>query len=401
MSKSLKIGIFCLILMSIFIAIFEAKRKKPVDWKETYSYKDKIPFGSYIFFKELKNIFPNLETYKINQSLYDFLETYLYDENSEGYYSDILCLGSEFTFGKAIRNQMDKYVENGAIVFISTYALDEEFLKSFEIETAYFSDSECKTKFETPRFSVSIFSKEVIYDKEESCYFFSKLPKNAEILGYFHRNHKKVPYFVRIPHKNGYYYLHLEPKIFTNYYLLKKDNFQVAYHSINYLNGTSIAWFDNTFDEAPYEEENSMFRFLLKHKSLRFAFYILLFLLVIYLIFRSKREQRAIPIVEPEENKSVEFAKTISSLYYERGNPENMVHKKIEYFLFNLRKTYLVDTSDILNSKFHFIVSEKTGLSLQEVCQFFKKIQLYQTSKSHTEEDLIDLNQLIEEFKIL
>lgn len=401
MSRSLKIGIICLIVLSIFIAIFESTRKKPIDWRESYSYKDKIPFGSYIFFKELKNIFPNLETYKINQSLYDFLEIYLNDENSEGYYSDILCLGNEFTFGKAIRNQMDKYVENGAIVFISTYTLDQEFLKSFEIETAYFSDNECNTKFETPRFSVSINSKEVVYDKEESCYFFSKLPKNAEILGYFHRDHKKVPYFIRIPYKNGFYYLHLEPKIFTNYYLLKKDNFQVAYHSINYLNGTSIAWFDNTFDDVPYEQEDTMFRFLLQHKSLRFAFYILLFSLLIYLIFRSKREQRAIPIVEPEQNKSLEFAKTISSLYYERGNPENMVHKKIEYFLFNLRKFYLVDTSDILNSKFHSIISEKSGLSKDEVRQFFKKIQLYKNSKNHTETDLKELNQLIEELKIL
>lgn len=399
MSKSLKIAIIGLILMSIFIGIFESTRKKTVDWRETYSYRDKIPFGSYIFYKELKSIFPNVETFKINQSLYDFLETYLYDENSEGYYSDILCIGREFTFGKAIRNQFDRYVENGAVVFISAYTLDKEFLKSFEIETAYFSDSECNTKFEIPRFSVSINPKEVVYDKEESCYFFSKLPKNAEILGYFHRDHKKVPYFIRIPHKNGFYYLHLEPKIFTNYYLLKKDNFQVAYHSINYLNGTSIAWFDNTFDDVPYEQEDSMFRFLLKHKSLRFAFYILLFCLIIYLIFRSKREQRAIPIVEPEQNKSVEFAKTISSLYYERGNPENMVQKKIEYFLFSLRKTYLVDTSDILNSKFHSIISEKLGLSINEVSEFFKKIQLYQTSKNHTENDLIELNQLIEEFK--
>ena len=45
MNKSIKIYIFILILIFIGIIWADASKEKPIDWTETFSLNDKIPFG--------------------------------------------------------------------------------------------------------------------------------------------------------------------------------------------------------------------------------------------------------------------------------------------------------------------------------------------------------------------
>src|SRR5690606_10183509 len=136
-----------------------------------------------------------------------------------------------------------------------------------------------------------------------------------------------VPNFIKVKHGKGVVFLHLEPEVFTNYYLLQKETFPVVYHSLQYLGDRQIVWYDG---RSHIKQETTPLRFILSDRALSSAWYLLLIALLFYLIFKSKREQRAVPIVEPEPNLSIAFAKTIGSLYYENGAPGNMVVKKIE-----------------------------------------------------------------------
>ncbi|MCB9201449.1 MAG: hypothetical protein H6604_00150 [Flavobacteriales bacterium] len=405
MNKGLKIGISLLVFILILIAVVESTQKKPINWKETLHYKDKIPFGTHILYKEIETIFPDLEyKYRLDEPMYEFFERYydtigIYEESylpKYEYYSDIFCINSSFEFNSAVTKELNEFVSSGGNVFISSYYLNNTFKDSLQIETQEYSDFYCKTEYETPKFSLTKSSQILEFDKEESAMWFSKLPKNAQILGFFHRQNIKVPYFVKIPKGKGFYYIHLEPKIFTNYYLLKKEQFSFAVLSLNYMKGERFLWYDSIPSK---NNETTPLRFILQNKNLRFAWYVLLFALIFYLLFKSKREQKAIPIVEPEENKSVEFAKTISSLYYEKGTPGNMIRKKIDYFLFHLRKKYLLDTTDILNSKFHKTLAEKTPFSEKEIKEFMIKINNTYNKPTNSEDDLIQLNKIIDEFE--
>lgn len=55
MPKSLKIYLFLLVLIFVGIIWADATKDKPIDWSETYSIKDKIPFGMYVLIKNIKS----------------------------------------------------------------------------------------------------------------------------------------------------------------------------------------------------------------------------------------------------------------------------------------------------------------------------------------------------------
>ena len=41
------VGIALLLILSLIYTWYEANRPRPVDWSETYSPKDKIPYGTH------------------------------------------------------------------------------------------------------------------------------------------------------------------------------------------------------------------------------------------------------------------------------------------------------------------------------------------------------------------
>ena len=93
----------------------------------------------------------------------------------------------------------------------------------------------------------------------------------------------------------------------------------------------------------------------------------------------------------------MEFVDTVGRLYYQNSNHKNMADKKITYFLdfirshFYIKKTHFTDE---LNE----IVSEKSGIELQEIQILFQNIQKMQRQTKITEKELSRLNHLIDQF---
>ena len=81
MSKSLRIYIVLLIFLLVGIVIIDINRPKPINWTPTYSIKDKIPFGMYVFDQEFSNIISPRKVKKISETPYEYLNT-LYDYDS-------------------------------------------------------------------------------------------------------------------------------------------------------------------------------------------------------------------------------------------------------------------------------------------------------------------------------
>ena len=51
----------------LVIIISEVIRPKPINWRPSYTALDKIPFGSFILFEEIKDLFKTSEVQKIQQ----------------------------------------------------------------------------------------------------------------------------------------------------------------------------------------------------------------------------------------------------------------------------------------------------------------------------------------------
>ena len=84
------------------------------------------------------------------------------------------------------------------------------------------------------------------------------------------------------------------------------------------------------------------------------------------MIFNAKRRQRVIPIIKPLPNTTVDFTKTIGNLYYQEGNHQNLIDKKIIYFLERVRNEYLIDTA-VLDENFIKKLHAKTGKDIKDI----------------------------------
>ena len=60
---------------------------------------------------------------------------------------------------------------------------------------------------------------------------------------------------------------------------------------------------------------------------IRIGFSVCLCYVLLFIIFHAKRKQRIVPVIEPLQNSSAEFVKTIGNLYLQEGNFKDMANK--------------------------------------------------------------------------
>ncbi|HRO76700.1 MAG TPA: hypothetical protein PLP27_11195 [Crocinitomicaceae bacterium] len=400
MKSRFKFSIILLVVVLVLSALMQATQKKKIDWNKTYNPLLTKPYDTYVLKQELPNLFhkkPTVTT--VNKSLYLFLE------EKENYNPNdaLLCIGTRFDIGEAGTKKLFNFVKNGGTVFMSipqfhyTAHIFDSLGLDYENYSAYETNNGI-TEYST-QLSVAKYNQKATFDKLETPRLFSELPKdssNITILGTMHVNETVAPNFVRVTYGKGTFFIHLEPDVFTNYYLLQKETFPIAIHALSYLEGKNILWYDGLYNT---DQQQTPLRFILSNQALSAAWYLLLVALIFYLIFKSKREQRAIPVIEPEANKSVEFAKTIGSLYYENGSSGSMAQKKIQYFLNDLRRNFHLDTNNLSDKKFVHSLSQRTSIPEQEVREFLSQLSLYHKNENCSIHELKALYTLIEEFK--
>ena len=127
------------------------------------------------------------------------------------------------------------------------------------------------------------------------------------------------------------------------------------------------------------------------------AWRLMIFGFLLYLLFKGKRQQRIIPVIEKPKNTTVEFAKSISSLYYQERDATDMVQKKITYFLDQVRQRYYLDTQQI-NEDFATKLYNKSGKDKDLVQQIVSIIIHFEQTQQAQEETLLQLDKWIDEF---
>jgi len=107
--------------------------------------------------------------------------------------------------------------------------------------------------------------------------------------------------------------------------------------------------------------------------------------------------QRAIPVLDPLHNTTIQFIKTIGALYHREGNHRNAALKLSSYFTNVLATKYYMNTFDENTYK---TLSAKSGVSLGDVVKTFDLIQVVKQSPQVSAELLKQLYEDITKFKI-
>jgi hypothetical protein len=130
---------------------------------------------------------------------------------------------------------------------------------------------------------------------------------------------------------------------------------------------------------------------------LEWAFYLILFGLLLYAIFAGKRTQRIIPVIPMPKNTSLEFVQNIGKMYFQQGDHSKIAQKKIYHLLLYIRERFGLRTHTI-DDEFKEMLTQRTGLPRREIELLFSEIVHAERTTGLSEWALLSLNRRIEEF---
>jgi len=226
-----------------------------------------------------------------------------------------------------------------------------------------------------------------------SFFEFKSSSASAVVLG---RNSLGAPDFVKVDFGKGAFYLHLQPLAFSNYYLLNDTTSDYAFKALSYLPANNKVIWDEYIKRGRAGEENMM-RVIMEKAALRWAYYIAIFGILLFVVFEGKRRQRVIPIIKPLQNTTLEFVQVVSRLYYQKQDHHGIARKKIIFFLEQIRTQYHLPTNQ-LDEQFTETLSHKSGYPLEKTKYLIWKIRQVEKSGSITAEELLKLNDEMEKF---
>ncbi len=395
MNKTVKIYVGILILLFIGAIAIEFSKPTPINWSRTFNEKHTIPYGTFILYNELPTLFPNSEVHDIAVSPYEYFDAfYNWEDSTYTTKGTYFYIDDYADIDDISAQEILDFSSYGNNVFISANYLPQKFKDSLHIET----DNDFSFKgsgnfsLENPVFK----NDSITIEKGLSNIYFSKLDSvTTTVLGYQQFNKDKHINFIKIDYGPGNIYLHLQPVAFTNYTLLKKKNQKYAASVLSYLPNETI-FFDSR-NKKRNELGNSPLRFILSKPALKWAWYLGLTVLIVFILFNAKRKQRVVKVIKPLQNTTVAFTKTIGNLYYETKDHNTIIDKKITFFLEHIRRKYFLDTH-LLDEKFVKTLSLKTGHKQGFIQKLINVIVHLKAKDSCIEDDLLQLNKLIEEF---
>jgi len=194
--------------------------------------------------------------------------------------------------------------------------------------------------------------------------------------------------FYKVKFGKGTFYFHTQPLLFTNFMLKAPSGFEHLQEVFKDLKPGEVYW-DISYNYRQIEDRQnaskttSPLKLLFSHRSLKWGWYVFLIGVVLFVLFRSKRRQRLIPVLAGNRNDSLEFAKNMGKLYFTSNNHKFIALEMYDTFLIDARNRYQIDTN--LKPKEIFAqLAKKSGLGQELMDQLLDhfKIRFSEYSKS-------------------
>ncbi|WP_196890024.1 DUF4350 domain-containing protein [Aureivirga sp. CE67] len=409
MSKN-RIYIIGLLVVIVIAVMFKSNEKKELDWTKSYYGEDKIPYGTQVLKENLQDLFPNTKIKDLNRSTYEFLTDIEYPDNGSLVYINNYVNFDEYEFDEIL-----DFVNKGNDVFISSNYIEIDTLrvntKQFFTEVANFEsilEEENETgerivfdaKYHTlvnENFKLG----DIFYERENNNEeFFVIDTLNTTVLGktgfVSTKGEDEQVNFIKVPFGSGNFYLHTFPEAFTNYFVLKDKNYEYTASVLSYLKDPEIIYWDEYYKIGKPTTTSSM-QHILNDSNLKWAYYIALIGVVFFIVFKRKREQRIVPVIEPVKNNTLAFVNTVAGMYFNKESHKEIALQKINFFYTQVRTKYHVDMSRIDN-EFIEDLAYKSNSDKEELKTLFSYLEYIESLDIITEDQLIKINQFIEKF---
>ncbi len=367
------------------LMLMEVYSPKPINWFESYSQYDKIPYGNNILFTELPSLFSQ-EIVTVDGSLQEGIKTNPLAPN-------YLILNNRFFPEEQDLEALLNFVEQGNRAMLISNQVHQQLLDTLGLDiiqtfSVKLGDSllmslphqkDAYTFYTRARMLLTSFE--------------SKNDSTVTPLGYVADS---LSNFVKVPFGEGEFYLHCNPLVFTNYHMLKNDNHRYISAVLSYLPDQNLVW-DEHYKNRNQAIQKSHLSVVVATPGLRQALYISMLALLVFMAFALKRKQRIIPPAVSKSNDTLNFVRTIGQLYYNENNNKDIGMKQISFFMQHVRKHFHIYHTQ-LDDTFCALLHKQSGVELKEIKKLVTNFKIITGVPDVTDERLIEQNQQIESF---
>lgn len=378
---------------------------------ENYRKSDKEPFGAFIAYKEFKNFFDNRYVATV-KSPFDVEWKNIKDYSGDNKYSLYFLITKNLVLNYSEVKAFMDYVKVGNDLFIAADYIDNRLLENMNCSMERTGEIVDETKGLMHQTHVSMYFGDNFNAPSYAYYYYPFLNSLtnydtafARVLGV---NESRTPNYIILFAGKGRIYLHVAPRIFSNYFLLTDNNHKYLENVLSYLRSdpANIYWDEYYKNTDPSRRRNandkeddnfSSLSVIRQHPPLLWAFWLTVAGLLIFILFNIKRKQRVINVVKPNVNTTVTFTETVGRLYLQKKDNNHIAEKMITYFYDHIRNKYFISTA-VINEEFLNSLSGKSGVSKDEVQQLFALIEGIQSGEIADDNKLMQLNSQIENF---
>jgi hypothetical protein len=407
MNRSGGVIIGAVIVLAIVALVYWMKGHAPkYKWYTEYNKKSDQPYGLKNFYDLLKDD----REISTNEGMILLLDTSQRNTN-------FVFVNSYLEIDSTEAAELIEYVSKGNTAFISIDEAPMDLLARFvpRTDSIYPFDT-----YEGKSINVNFDSKDLPYKKPiefehkflkdvtpiywagySKRYFEEKL-KGFDFVPISSFNDTVVNCFY-VKEGKGKIIIHTGPIVFTNYFMVQKKGLHHANNIFSYLNNGPVIWHEpasiTNFNGGAGDQNNPL-KFLFSHYTLKAGWYLFLISILIFLIFRAKREQRIIPVVYKNKNTSIEYAKGIGSLYYQKKSHYNIGNELYMIFLADIRSRYNIATSknekELIDQ-----ICVRTEVKKEIITDLFQAFSDVKYNVNAKAQELVKLYQAIENFNNL
>lgn len=374
------------VLGAVALIFFILDDDESYSWHESYQSKSEEPYGTALMQRLLKEVHSDGEfTVREKGALSKLLEKDDYRKDSK-----YVFVGESIYLSTDDKQALLNFIAEGNTAFLALkdipdfipdlYAAECGNLMTLDdhrttIASMNFYHETFHEKYGY-NYSYRVVDKDIPYGWDVfSHLLFCDSTRNLTPLGYIDKS--KVN-FLRISHGEGYVYLHSNPIVFTNFFMVQKHKMEYASAVFSHIEGKNVIW--EELGKLPVfgdqgNEFNSPLYYIMQQPSLKYAWWLIILATVLYVFFAAKRTQRLIPVLEPKTNTSLEFVKMIASLHYQNKDHLGMARKKMKYFYFFIRSRYGIHAQPH-SEEMVLRLAEKSRVPLEDVKAVFKFYRL-------------------------
>jgi len=417
------IGMLAVLAVLAALALFFSSDKQ-WDWRESYRQESRDPYGTQVI-SELLHIYHGRQPFLLLKDSLGELPRY-------GAGANYLFIGEGMLLDSTDAEQLLGFVEQGNRAFIASRTLPEllsdRLFPSMYCGESYIAWSDYATLIDSAaRFSlvhpdlqalepvVFRFPYRNDYRPYRWQYMDSLAFCGGEAVGFVPMGRLNGAHvnFARLPFGEGYFFFHTNPIAFSNVQLLDESALHYAERAFSHLLEGPIYWDEHTkvseraarsqnFNKDSQADERrlnprSPLQYVLAQASLTWAWYLLLILTLLYLLFRAKRRQRIVPVLEKNENTSLEFVATIGRLFFMQNDHRRLALLQMKLFRAYAHRHYGIQHQE-LDTEFVEKLAGKSEIPEKSIQELLNDFQRIERSKDITADDLIAFHRKVDYF---